>query len=503
MAKEKELYCEDQLYGGAPSALEEAEKEIENRRVYIKKVLKDAEDKAEELKKDTATEEVRLQGTKETKAPSLKPYTESVDVKDRRELGSLIGQAKKDNKLWKVERSVKEGYRYLFTTTSLNEAVEEEDSGIELDAAPVDEVMPEEVFGDEGEAVEEPSEDVAPVSAIDVFASHLDIHGNEDHSVTLCLKGDLDKEDAPRLNMIDLTDDEYEILKSAFDSEDAKEEEPKEEPEEKKEEVVDESYLKEEQNTYSEFIKVVEEDCERTGETVVANILRRLDTMIKNGAEFIADHKPLLKMVAWCCKYLYGQDIKMESLEEASTAEKKAFKNGGEDADDLVLGRAIGRIKDPETRHIAARAAKIGRKDVVRQIVGDRKERQADDELQKKFTSMQKAGMTGPDDELNLGESLLVEEDSTVNDNLEIKLDDLQYFKPCAGARETWNVILENNKLEELAKALSDFAKDGKMTTTDLNDLLWFEKDWVYDTLGINPLVKHGDDVIDVETEVE
>lgn len=611
MTKEKETCCSDELYGGAPCALEQAEKEIENRRVYLKKIMKPAEEKAKQLEKDTATTEVRLQGTTEPKAPSLKPYTEEIHVKDRKDLGALIGKAKSQNKGWRVEKSLKEGYRYVFILTESEEKSEWdtldldslefekvelneggnydsstsyyivdgrirvsdeatarkeadkigpgtvvnkftrhrnemddtsklEDEGIVYTArrketaksepketkqdtstvylvpgtetiftskqkaiewiknhisffkrlfkSPKDlglkevsrnkvcadifdlstnvgskktsrfyyydknknkwvlevgsklynileskettkeeevelEITPEEDVVELGTSVEETPSEESEMDVCDVLANHLDLHGNGDHSVTVCLKGDLDNEDAVKLTINDLSDEEYEILKGAFHSEGEQEE-----------------------------------------------------------------------------------SEQVDNLEEASSAEKKAYKHGGEVVTDLIRGRAIARIKDPEARRIAASAAKIGRTDVVDQMTGERKQNQADVALQKKMDAMQKAGVKDDDSFLNdfeLDESLLKEEETTVNDNLEIKLDDLQYFKPCAGARDTWKVILDNNKLEELAKALGDFAKDGKMTTTDLNDLLWFEKEWVYDTLEINPLIKHGDDVIDAEIEGE
>lgn len=81
-----------------------------------------------------------------------------------------------------------------------------------------------------------------------------------------------------------------------------------------------------------------------------------------------------------------------ESLEEASSSMKKAFKNGGEDVTDQVTGKAIARIKDPKARAAAVAAKKAGRDDVVKQFTGDRKEDQADAAYEKKATKMQKAG---------------------------------------------------------------------------------------------------------------
>lgn len=104
----------DSLYGGNPVVYEDAVENMKNTRKLLKDRMKPAVKAAEEVANITATEKVRLQGTKETKAPVLKPYTEAVDVKDRAELSKLIGDAKKENKSFKIGRSMKEGFRYTF-----------------------------------------------------------------------------------------------------------------------------------------------------------------------------------------------------------------------------------------------------------------------------------------------------------------------------------------------------------------------------------------------------
>ena len=81
-----------------------------------------------------------------------------------------------------------------------------------------------------------------------------------------------------------------------------------------------------------------------------------------------------------------------ENLNEASSAETRAYKNGGKDADDLIQGKAIARIKDPAARDAAVAAIKAGRPEVAKQFYGDRKEAQALDALNKKQATMAKAG---------------------------------------------------------------------------------------------------------------
>jgi hypothetical protein len=104
----------DSLYGGNPAVMADAVEQMKNVRKLLKDRLKSTKDNAETFIDINATEKVRLQGSKEIKGPSLKPYTEAVDVKDRAELSQLVEKAKKEKKLFKIGRSMKEGFRYTF-----------------------------------------------------------------------------------------------------------------------------------------------------------------------------------------------------------------------------------------------------------------------------------------------------------------------------------------------------------------------------------------------------
>lgn len=89
--------------------------------------------------------------------------------------------------------------------------------------------------------------------------------------------------------------------------------------------------------------------------------------------------------------------IVRESLKEASSAEKKAYKNGGEDYGDYVDGKAIARIKDPDERARAIAMKKLSKKGKLGDRVPvekelNRKYNQAVDTFQKKQTRMSKAG---------------------------------------------------------------------------------------------------------------
>lgn len=58
------------------------------------------------------------------------------------------------------------------------------------------------------------------------------------------------------------------------------------------------------------------------------------------------------------------------------------------------------------------------------------------------------------------------------------------YYQPWAGARDTYALIACHNKLEELDNLITECYPDG-LTETELNDILWFESDWVLSSLGI------------------
>ena len=68
----------------------------------------------------------------------------------------------------------------------------------------------------------------------------------------------------------------------------------------------------------------------------------------------------------------------------------------------------------------------------------------------------------------------------TINENL--RLCDFQAWSGAKGTKET---ILKAHKSEEFEQLIDDLYPDG-LTETQLNDLLWFEPDWIFETLGIS-----------------
>lgn len=57
-------------------------------------------------------------------------------------------------------------------------------------------------------------------------------------------------------------------------------------------------------------------------------------------------------------------------------------------------------------------------------------------------------------------------------------------FEPWSGAVETFNRIWNEDKMDELEAILVDLYPEG-IDETGLNDLFWFEEEWLFDMLGI------------------
>lgn len=62
---------------------------------------------------------------------------------------------------------------------------------------------------------------------------------------------------------------------------------------------------------------------------------------------------------------------------------------------------------------------------------------------------------------------------------------DLKNFEPWSGAVDTFDKIYNADKINELEWILEDLYPDG-IDETQLNDLLWFDDEWILETLGIN-----------------
>ena len=60
----------------------------------------------------------------------------------------------------------------------------------------------------------------------------------------------------------------------------------------------------------------------------------------------------------------------------------------------------------------------------------------------------------------------------------------LYRFQTWSGATATKERIINEGKEEEFEQLIEELYPDG-LTDAELNDLLWFEDKWIYETLGI------------------
>lgn len=61
----------------------------------------------------------------------------------------------------------------------------------------------------------------------------------------------------------------------------------------------------------------------------------------------------------------------------------------------------------------------------------------------------------------------------------------LESFEAWSGAVDTLDKIREANKCEDLEIMLEELYPDG-IDETALNDLLWFEDEWIFEILGLS-----------------
>lgn len=563
------------------ASLENALEEMKNRREFLKKVMKPAEKAEADLEKATATEKVRLQGTKEPKVPNLKLYTESVDVKDRHELGKLISEAKANNVKWSVKRcaedKLSEGYRYtFFSEKALNEDVDihvtedevriSDASGEDVGIIPIDPEKQEleepiEEAKEEEEEVEVTPEAYTVGKFLDelkdfdkemVFEWKPFIVDDKEYQVTAVsfempeegkvvasvnfvpVEGEqkepeLELDELEPVDLIPSSEEEIEVEES-FGKEPLTDDEIRQIAHAERDgldKAIDMlNHLRPNSPTYTDLTKKC--DTEECSQDSFWNTLKKYgvdlnkyfdfrddnivdeNKLCEDKEELKAERDALWAKMPDCTldeiqrlmdirdelgdEEFYNDTITKEALDEASSAEKRAYKNGGDDRKDLEFGKALARIKDPHERAMLLnqhRMEKNGKFMSDRQEVGktlDRKLKQSEVATDKKLNKMYKAGY-----DLDGAEP--------IDESVKIQLDELTLFKPWGGAKDVWELIISQEKLPELDKALEDMYPDG-ITASELNDILWFEKDWIFDSIeGLEPKkpFEIRDDAIEAE----
>ena len=72
---------------------------------------------------------------------------------------------------------------------------------------------------------------------------------------------------------------------------------------------------------------------------------------------------------------------------------------------------------------------------------------------------------------------------------------DFSEFEPWGQAREIYERIEEEGKLDELESLLEEMYQEKLPTETEINDLLAYDWEWVYEMLGIEDEEEEEDDV--------
>lgn len=79
---------------------------------------------------------------------------------------------------------------------------------------------------------------------------------------------------------------------------------------------------------------------------------------------------------------------------------------------------------------------------------------------------------------------------------------DLNSFQAWSGAKDTLERVINEGKCDLLEQILEDTYPEG-MTETELNDLLWFEPETIYEWLGIRSEEQIKKEIEEAEEELE
>lgn len=76
-------------------------------------------------------------------------------------------------------------------------------------------------------------------------------------------------------------------------------------------------------------------------------------------------------------------------------------------------------------------------------------------------------------------------------------------FEPWSGAVNTYERLERHNKLNDLEWSLSEIFGKDDIEETELNDLLWFEPDTVFEMVGLNTESEIEKEIEETESELE
>ena len=61
----------------------------------------------------------------------------------------------------------------------------------------------------------------------------------------------------------------------------------------------------------------------------------------------------------------------------------------------------------------------------------------------------------------------------------------LEQFGAWSGGKDTLEVLIEKGDADEVERVIEELFYDGEVPTeTKINDILWFERDWIAEQLG-------------------
>lgn len=66
------------------------------------------------------------------------------------------------------------------------------------------------------------------------------------------------------------------------------------------------------------------------------------------------------------------------------------------------------------------------------------------------------------------------------------EISSLEYFEAWSGGKDTLNDIIAANKIAELDCMFEELFSDSIPTETQVNDWLWFDREYIYENLGLD-----------------